>query len=83
MEETGTLTGGAARITAGGAVRINAYNGPLPDGERGVEFYTLAKPSSSIPNGGLTTWHPGADPCVTQDGDYAKMPIVVTKNTRA
>uniref|UniRef100_UPI00146FB8C2 RHS repeat-associated core domain-containing protein n=1 Tax=Comamonas composti TaxID=408558 RepID=UPI00146FB8C2 len=74
---------GTASHKGMGVVRINAYDGPLPEGQRGLEFYTPAKPTSVVP-GGLVTWHPGHDPHCTlsEDREVAQIPIKVTKNTQ-
>ena len=82
QEATGMHTGTASHKGMG-VVRINAYHGPLPDGQRGLEFFTPAKPTSVIP-GGLVTWHPDHDPhcTLTDGGDVAQIPITVTKNTQ-
>ncbi|WP_269766171.1 RHS repeat-associated core domain-containing protein, partial [Burkholderia ubonensis] len=82
QEATGMHTGTASHKGMG-VVRINAYDGPLPEGQRGLEFYTPAKPTSVIP-GGLVTWHPGHDPhcSLSESGDIAQIPITVTKNTQ-
>ncbi len=82
QEATGVHTGTASHKGMG-VVRINAYDGPLPDGQRGLEFYMPAKPTSVIP-GGLVTWHPGhSSHCtLSESGDVAQIPITVTKNTQ-
>lgn len=66
---------------------VQAYRGPLPEGQRGIEFYTNVPPepqAHSLPNSadwrgprdGVTTW-------TDQNGtDWARIDINMTKNTQ-
>lgn len=57
-----------------------AYEGPLPDGAIGIEFYTDAKPhGGTVP--GHARWLPGDNGVVLIDVECARIAVVVTKNT--
>jgi hypothetical protein len=59
---------------------VKAWDGPLPEGRRGVEFYTQVPPSGT----GLP-WVPewrGPRPGVRIEGDFAKIAVRTTKNTQ-
>ncbi|MFE0019557.1 hypothetical protein [Amycolatopsis sp. NPDC059021] len=78
MVESSELWGKAARF--GNSAVVQAWNGPLPDGDRGVEFYTDVKPRFYGTKVSLREWREGQN--VILDGDYVKVAIVVTKNTQ-
>lgn len=79
QEERGELWGGVPRWGVHPAVQ--AYDGPLPAGRRGIEFTTDVEPDVGHAPG-LPTWR-GPRPGVTLDGDVAKIKITVTKNTQS
>ncbi len=80
----------AARQTSGGELwgsgyrgsspKAQAYDGPLPSGQRGVEFYSRAPPNRGDPPGRVS-WS-GDRPGVRTDGDFGKAEISVTVNTQ-
>ena len=57
-----------------------AYEGALPEGARGIEFYTQGPPNPGNPPGRVS-WS-GDRPGVRTDGDYGKVDISVTRNTQ-
>lgn len=57
-----------------------AYKGPLPENAVGIEFYTDVKPhGGTVP--GHARWWPGDPGVVLVNGEYAKISVVVTRNT--
>ena len=61
---------------------VQAYKGPLPLGARGVEFVTSAVESpGSAAHPTAARWRPG-DPGVSLEGDYAKIKVLITRNTQ-
>lgn len=79
MQASGELWGKAPRGSA--TPQPKAYDGPLPEHEIGIEFWTDAAPRpGSAP--GKIRWWPG-DPGVhlMEDQDFAKIAIEVTRNT--
>jgi RHS repeat-associated protein len=92
LESSTQTPADAAKITSSGELwgkapagsntpQVKAYYGTLPVGARGIEFTTAvpADPSSGHPTN--ARWLPGM-PGVRLDGDYAKIPVTVTKNTQ-
>jgi RHS repeat-associated protein len=71
---------GAGRRQAGGGVSpipsVKAYPGPLPPGQKGVEFQTKICPSSASPS--VVYWHLGS-PGVVPVGELACIPVKITK----
>ena len=70
----------------GMAPTVQAYNGPLPTGARGVEFTTpvAPEPGSGVPlPGGPVRWYGGITPGVTVNPEgYAVLPATITRNTQ-
>ena len=60
--------------------QVQSYAGPLPDGQRGIEFYTNVSPDQSLPPG-QARWT-GPRPGVTVKDDFARISVVITKNTQ-
>lgn len=63
--------------------KVKAYDGPLPDGVRGIEFTTDVEPDPGCPPG-RPEWsgNPNPRPGVVVEGDVVKIRITVTKNTQ-
>jgi hypothetical protein len=81
MERSGELWGNPARQSLSQPM-VQAYRGPLAPGQRGVEFYTPVRPLSprnSPP--GEARWPVGL-PGVREEDGFAKIPIIVTRNTQ-
>jgi len=79
QEESGEIWGRASRWGTGEPV-VQAWNGPLPEGARGVEFFTNAPPTGYPNIGPLVQWYPGEG--VTVEGEFAKIACTVTLNTQ-
>lgn len=82
MVESGELWGRVSRISFQDRPMVQAYRGALPEGRRGVEFYTPVQPLSprnSPP--GEARWIAGM-PGVRVEDEFAKIPIIVTRNTQ-
>lgn len=78
IEASGRLWGKAPRGSA--TPQPQAYDGPLPDGTVGIEFYTDAAPHpGSAP--GKIRWWPGDPGVVLLDDERGMIEIKVTKNT--
>lgn len=59
---------------------VQAYDGPLPEGRRGIEFETDVEPDvGGAPH--LPTWR-GPRPGVVVEGGYAKIRVSVLRNTQ-
>ena len=73
MQQTGEIWGRPARnVFASEIPKVKAYDGPLPEGAQGVEFWTNTAPDGgSVP--GKPTW---AGPA---GAEFHKLPVVVTK----
>ena len=72
------------RAPRGGAFpAVQAYVGPLPDGERGIEFYTETKPDGwpGSAMAGHVYWR-GPREGVRVEDDFAKIRVNITKNTQ-
>ncbi|WP_214409289.1 polymorphic toxin-type HINT domain-containing protein [Sphaerisporangium fuscum] len=68
------------RTPAGGlAPTVQAYHGPLPEGARGIEFYTTVRPYAF--NGPDVRWYEGM-PGVRSDDEFAKISCIITANTQ-
>ncbi|MGW7531333.1 WXG100-like domain-containing protein [Amycolatopsis sp. NPDC054798] len=78
IEESSQVWGKTPRHGANPAVQ--AWNGPLPPGKRGVEFYTDVKPHFYRSKQGLREWR--AEQGIPTDGEFAKLDVVVTGNTQ-
>ena len=60
--------------------KVKAYRGPLPAGKRGIEFVTDVPPDpGSTPK--RAEWS-GPRRGVVVEGDFAKIRVVITKNTQ-
>lgn len=60
---------------------VQAYDGPLPKGKRGIEFRTDVPPDSTA-HPSRREWR-GPRLGVRVEGDFAKIRVVVTKNTQS
>ncbi|MGH7719612.1 MAG: RHS repeat-associated core domain-containing protein, partial [Gemmatimonadaceae bacterium] len=78
IQESGELWGRANRGSDNPSV--DAYVGPLPQGTRGIEFTTTVPPDKGTPPW-RARWT-GPRPGVRVEGEYAKIPVCVTKNTQ-
>jgi RHS repeat-associated protein len=81
IESSGELWGYPAR--GSDIPSVKAYNGPLPEGARGIEFTTPVTPTTTTRGtpGSPAQWYPGT-PGVKVEADKAKIPVCVTKNTQ-
>jgi hypothetical protein len=61
---------------------VQAYRGPLPEGARGIEFFTDVVPNS--PCGPIARWSlsGGRRSGLRQEGEFAKITCQVTRNTQ-
>lgn len=82
MKETGELWGRGPRQAGGGRgiPAVQAYDGPLPEGVKGTEFYTSVKPNPASPKG-QQKWSLGNEGVEEVDVDTASIPVKVTKDT--
>jgi len=83
QEETGEIWGSCDRDMMGGRSpfpSVDAYPGPLPRGQRGIEFVTDVPPDPYTAPW-LARWT-GPRDGVTIEDDYAKIRVVVTRNTQ-
>ena len=78
QQEAGEIWGTAPRSSDIPAVQ--AYDGPLPAGVRGVEFYTDVSPDPGMPPR-MVYWRGPRAGVRVEDG-YAKICCVVTQNTQ-
>lgn len=78
QQESGELWGRVPRWRIHPAVQ--AYEGPLPPGRRGIEFTTEVEPDEGHAPG-QPAWT-GPRPGVTVEGEIAKIRITVLKNTQ-
>ena len=79
MESTGKVGGRAARnVYAGSIPMVKAFDGPLPDGKNGIEFYASVKPD---PGGapGRPTWSRGRPDVEVLDDEMVAIPVRITK----
>lgn len=60
--------------------QVQSYAGPLPDCQRGIEFYTNVPPDRNLPPG-QARWM-GPRPGVTIKDDFARISVVITKSTQ-
>jgi len=86
QEQNHELWGRARR---GGMIpQVQAYDGPLPSGARGVEFFTVERPASGTAPGYASWFGIGGKRTaptsagVVTEGDWAKIKVAVTKNTQ-
>ena len=54
---------------------VQAYNGHLPDGRDGFDFYAFAEPDS--PYGPIAHWRKRDDDSVRGDDEWAKVNVVI------
>jgi hypothetical protein len=82
QQQNGELWGKTARYSS--VPSVKAYNGPLPDGARGVEFYTDVPPSdvSSGAPGDIASWRQGYPGVTNVNDEWVKITCLVTKNTQ-
>lgn len=83
QEESGEIWGTYNRDAMGGRTpyaSVDAYHGPLPSGQRGIEFETDVPPDRYSPPH-LARWT-GPRDGVTIEGDYAKIRVTVRRNTQ-
>jgi RHS repeat-associated protein len=84
IEQSGELWGTSMRQVGGGRSMIpvaQAYTGPLPQGARGIEFYTTVAPASGS-RPGAANWYRGTDGVDDIDDDWVSIPVQVIKNTQ-
>ena len=83
VERTGQLGGYAARnIAAGLFPKVKAYDGPLPEGRSGIEFYTDIPPDRHhVP--GCPVWSGPRPGVVVSDADREMVLIAVRIVKRA
>ena len=78
QEATGEIWGRAA---FGSTIpKVKAYTGPLPVGQRGIEFTADIPPDDGCAPS-RAEWS-GPRPGVVLQGDYARIKVVITKNTQ-
>jgi hypothetical protein len=83
QQRTGEIWGSYNRDLMGGRSpfpSVDAYVGPLPDGEKGIEFTTDVPPDRNTPPR-LARWTGPRDGVIVE-GDYAKIKVTVTRNTQ-
>jgi hypothetical protein len=78
QQQSGELWGRAARWSD--IPKVKAYVGPLPEGAEGIEFTTGVPPDPGVPPG-RAEWT-GPRPGVIVEAEWAKIHIVITKNTQ-
>jgi RHS repeat-associated protein len=80
VQQSGVLMGRPARNTyASDIPQVKAYTGPLPADEKGFEFTTPLEPASGSQYTGRALW--GAEQGAVVTGDWASIPVTVTKQT--
>ncbi|NYV74335.1 RHS repeat-associated core domain-containing protein [Streptomyces sp. UH6] len=79
QQESGELWGGVSP-RLGGEEAARAHDGPLPEGARGVEFYTTIRPRPTF--AGQVWWEVGKVPGVRLEDGWAKINIYITRNTQ-
>jgi len=78
IERSGELWGRARR---GSEIRqVQAWRGPLPPGQRGIEFVTEV-PEDPNDHPDWARWSE-MNPGVGVEGDFAKIPVTVLRNTQ-
>jgi hypothetical protein len=83
QQRTGEVWGSYNRDMMGGRSpfpSVDAYHGPLPEGEKGIEFTTDVPPDKNTPQR-VARWT-GPRVGVIVEGDYAKISVVITRNTQ-
>ncbi|MFI0366597.1 polymorphic toxin-type HINT domain-containing protein [Actinomadura sp. 1N219] len=84
--DSGQVWGRTAR--GGSRPAVQAYEGPLPEGRAGVEFYTEATPSEwawdragrAKPGLAYVQWHAGNDGVTESlDGEFAQIDVIISR----
>mgnify|MGYP005857639167 CR=1 FL=1 len=60
--------------------QVQAYTGPLPEGEKGIEFITSTDPDKDCPPG-QARWTGPREGVVIKD-DFCRISVTITKNTQ-
>jgi hypothetical protein len=77
QQESGEIWGRTPRT--GAWPQVNAYSGPLPDGEFGIEFYTNVPPDEGE-RSPVHHWSGPPQPGGARiDGDFAKIQVVISR----
>ncbi len=81
--ESGRLFGQGQRQVGGGRgiPVVQAYNGPLPAGVRGIEFMTPIRPAAGS-RPGAVNWYRNNEGVDDVDIDWVSIPVNVTKTTQ-
>lgn len=79
QEKSGKVWGQPARYSA--LPSVKAFRGPLPAGERGIEFWTTIPPHSGT-HPDRVFWYEGDNGVVKERDDFVSIPVVITKNTQ-
>ncbi|WP_460113735.1 putative T7SS-secreted protein [Streptomyces platensis] len=79
QQESGELWGGVSP-RLGGEEAARAHWGPLPEGAKGVEFYTELRPIRTMVS--QVWWEVGKVPGVVLEDGWAKIKIYISKNTQ-
>jgi len=83
QQRTGEIWGSCNRAASGGEspfLSVDAYVGPLGEGEKGIEFTTDVPPDRNTPPH-HARWTGPRDGVIVE-GPYAKIKVKVTKNTQ-
>jgi hypothetical protein len=83
QQRTGEIWGSYNRDMMGGRSpfpSVDAFPGPLPEGEKGIEFTTEVPRDSGTPSR-VARWT-GPRVGVIVEGDYARIRVAITKNTQ-
>lgn len=83
QQRTGEIWGSYNRDLMGGRSpfpSVDAYVGPLREGEKGIEFTTDVPRDNNTPPS-VARWTGPRDGVIIE-GDYAKIRVVITKNTQ-
>ena len=83
QQRTGEIWGSYNRDMMGGRSpfpSVNAYVGPLPDGDKGIEFTTDVPPDRNTPPS-FARWTGPRDGVIIE-GDYAKIKATIIRNTQ-
>jgi hypothetical protein len=82
IEESGELRGQAARYSI--IPFVKAFVGQLPEGARGIEFFTDVEPSGVMSGkpGDQVTWYRGTPGVEDIDDEWVRISCRVTLNTQ-
>jgi hypothetical protein len=75
QQTSGELWGRPSRFST--IAKVKAYEGPLPRGDRGIEFSTDVAPDPGCPPG-QAFWS-ASNPGVRVGGDVVKLHVTITK----